>query len=272
MALLGHTKIGGDAILMVHPVCAAVKAEILRARPSAVPRWPVEVAFSDMGQIVTSGIEPTGDFYEVIGRAEEIARVMGNPVAGPEHFFLGLLHANSWPISILAERGVLDPGEAEAAVMSIISAPGYSPPPLLAPGSVARDNVVLMAGKTAAAMGDSASSNLHAFLAIIGQRDTVPALALAQVLAANDADLAAAETAVLEARNERPATPEAAVILPADQDFDNALRDAISASRAQRGGMAVGITADERVWVEVFDDDSRTVVDAALASLGRPTI
>lgn len=87
-----------------------------------------------MGRITTTGIDPTGGFHEVIGRAEEIARVMGSPVAGPEHFFLGLLHANSWPVRILAERGILDPDEAEAAVMSIISAPGYcllrSSPPL----------------------------------------------------------------------------------------------------------------------------------------------
>jgi hypothetical protein len=129
-----------------------------------------------------------------------------------------------------------------------------------------------MAGETAAVMGDSATSELHAFLAIIGQRDTVPARALAQMLAASDADLAAAETAVLEARKERPAVPEAAVILPADQDFDNALRDAIVASRAPKAGMAVGVTADQRVWVKVIDDDSRTVVNAALASLGRPTV
>jgi ATP-dependent Clp protease ATP-binding subunit ClpA len=228
-----------------------------------------------MGRITTTGIKPTGSFFEIIGRAEEIARIMGSPVAGPEHFFLGMLHADSWPIYLLAERGILDPDEAEAAVMSIISAPGYSPPALLAPAPappVARDEVVLMAGKTAAAMGESASSDLHAFLAIIRQRDTVPARALAQVLAANDSNLAAAETAVLEASDETPAVPEAAVILPADQDFDDALQDAISACRAQRGGMIIGSTADEQVWIEVIDDDSRTVVNAALASLGRPTL
>jgi ATP-dependent Clp protease ATP-binding subunit ClpA len=228
-----------------------------------------------MGRITSSGIDPTGSFYEVIGRAEEIARTMGSQVAGPEHFFLGLLHANSWPIRILAERGILDPGEAEAAVISIISAPGYSPPPLLAPAPtppLPRDNVLLMAGKTAAVMGDSAICELHAFLAIISQGDSVPARALAQVLAASDADLAATETAVLEARKERPAVPEAAVILPADQDFDNALRDAIVASRPPKAAMAIGITGDERVWIEVIDDDARTVVNAALASLGRPTV
>ena len=228
-----------------------------------------------MGRITVSGIEPTGSFHEVIGRAEEIARVMGSRVAGPEHFFLGLLHANSWPIHILAERGILDPADAEAAVMSIISADGYAPPLLVAPPpapAIARDNILLAAGKTAAVTGDSAISELHAFLAIIRLVDCVPARALAQVLAASGADLAAAETAVLEARNERPAVPEAAVILPADQDFDNALRDAIVASRAQGAGMAIGITADQRVWVEVIGDDSRTVVNAALASLGRPTL
>ena len=129
-----------------------------------------------------------------------------------------------------------------------------------------------MAGKTTVAMGDSAISELHAFLAMIGQRDTVPARALAQVIAASYADLAAAETAVLEARKEGPAVPEDAVILPADQDFDNALRDAIVAFKTSKTGMAVGITADERVWVKLGGDDSSTVVNAALASLGRPTV
>ena len=160
--------------------------------------------------------------------------------------------------------------------MSIISAPGYSLPPLVAPApapAIPKANVLLAAGQRAAAMGDSVISELHAFLAIIGQDDTVPARALARVLAASGADLAAAETAVLEARNERPAVPEAAVILPADQDLDNALMDVIVASRPpQKAGMAIGITADERVWVELIGDDSRTVVNAALASLGRPTV
>lgn len=226
-----------------------------------------------MGRITTTGIEPTGSFHEVIGRAKEIARLMGSPAAGPEHYFLGLLHAGAWPINILAERGMLDPGEAEAAVMSIISAPGYSPPPLLAPAPappLPRDDVLMMAAKTTAAMGDSAISELHAFLAIIGQRDNVPARALAQVLAASDADLAAAETAVLEARKERPAVPGSAVILPADQDFDNELRDAIIAFRTPRSAMSVGITADERVWIKLDSDDSPTIVNAALAFLGRP--
>jgi hypothetical protein len=66
--------------------------------------------------------------------------------------------------------------------------------------------------------------------------------------------------------------PESAVILPADQDFDNALRDAIVALTTPRSRMAVGITADERVWVKLDGDDSRTVVNAALASLRRPTV
>lgn len=232
-----------------------------------------QVESSGMGRITTHGMEPAKSFREVIGRAEEIARAMGSPVAGPEHFFLGMLHANSWPIHILVERGILDLAEAEAAVMSIISAPGYSSPPLLASAPappVPRDNVRLMAAKIAVAMGDSAFGELHAFLAIIRQREAVPTRALAQVLAARDTDLAAAEAAVLEARNQTPPVPESAVILPADQDFDNALRDAISASKTGKGGTVVGITADQRVWIKVIGHDTRTVVNAAMASLGRP--
>jgi ATP-dependent Clp protease ATP-binding subunit ClpA len=227
-----------------------------------------------MGQITTHGIGPAKSFSEVIGRAEEIARAMGSPVAAPEHFLLGMLHANSRPIRILAERGMLDPGEAEAALMSFVSAPGYSPSSLPASAPpLPRDNVRLMAGRTAAAMGDSAVRELHAFLAIIRKRDTVPARALAQILAERGVDLAAAEAAVLEASGEMAALPESAVILPADQDFDDGLRDAIVASRSPgTAGMSVGITADGRVWVKVAGNDSRTVVNAALASLGRGLI
>jgi hypothetical protein len=223
-----------------------------------------------MARITTHGIDPTGGFYQVIGRAEEIARFMGSPVAGPEHYFLGLLHANSWPVSFLADRGILDPAVAEAAVLAIIGAPGYSPPAPVPP--LPRENVLLLAGETAAVMGASHISDLHAFLAIIRQADTVPARAIARALAASGADLAEVEAALAEHAADRPAPPDGAVILPADQDFDDEFRDALVTARGPKAGMAVGVTADDQVWVHVADEDSRAIVNTALAALQRPTV
>jgi hypothetical protein len=223
-----------------------------------------------VARITTNGIDPTGGFYQVIGRAEEIARFMGSPVAGPEHYFLGLLHANSWPVSFLADQGILDPAVAEAAVLAIIGAPGYSPPAPAPP--LPRENVLLLAGKTAAVMGASHISDLHAFLAIIRQVDTVPARAIARALAVSGADLAEVEAALAEHAADRPAPPDGAVILPADQDFDDEFRDALVTARGPKAGMAVGVTADDRVWVHVADEDSRAVVNTALAALQRPTV
>lgn len=193
---------------------------------------------------------------------------MGSPVAGPEHYFLGLLHANSWPVSFLADRGILEPAVAEAAVLAIIGAPGYSPPARPLPG----DNVLLLAAKTAAAMGASYISDLHAFLAIIRQADTVPARAIARALAASGADLAEVEAALAEHAADRIGPPDGAVILPADQDFDDEFRDALITARGPQAGMAVGVTADDRVWVHVADEDSRAIVNTALTALQRPTV
>ena len=193
---------------------------------------------------------------------------MGSPVAGPEHYFLGLLHANSWPVSFLADRGILEPAVAEAAVLAIIGAPGYSPPARPLPG----DNVLLLAAKTAAAMGASYISDLHAFLAIIRQADTVPARAIARALAASGADLAEVEAALAEHAADRIGPPDGAVILPADQDFDDEFRDALITARGPKAGMAVGVTADDRVWVHVADEDSRAIVNTALTALQRPTV
>jgi ATP-dependent Clp protease ATP-binding subunit ClpA len=223
-----------------------------------------------MARITTHGIDPTGSFYQVIGRAEEIARSLGSPVAGPEHYFLGLLHANSWPVSFLADRGILDPAVAEAAVLAMIGAPGYSPPASAPPST--RENVLLLAGQTAAVMGASQISELHAFLAIIRQVDTVRARAIARALAVSGAGLAEAEAVLAEHAAARPVPPDGAVILPADQDFDDELSDALVAARGPKAGLAVGVTADDRIWMHGADEDSRAIVNTALAALQRPTV
>jgi hypothetical protein len=92
---------------------------------------------------------------------------------------------------------------AEAAVLAIAGAPGYSPPVPAPP--LPRENVLLLAGETAAVMGASHISDLHAFLAIIRQADTVPARAIARALAVSGADLAEVEAALAEHAADRPA-------------------------------------------------------------------
>jgi hypothetical protein len=69
----------------------------------------------------------TPHYYEINGRAAEIARALGSPVGGAEHLFLAMLHDGEWPVSAIS--GLVDLARAEAAVRGILDSPGYSPPP-----------------------------------------------------------------------------------------------------------------------------------------------
>jgi len=42
-----------------------------------------------MGQAFNGALSPTPHYYEIQGRAAEIARALGSPVGGAEHLFLG---------------------------------------------------------------------------------------------------------------------------------------------------------------------------------------
>ena len=189
-----------------------------------------------MSQAFDGVLSPTPHYYEIRGRAAEIARALGSPAGGAEHLFLGMLHDGGWPVHVLSR--LVDPGQAEAAVLGILNSPGYSPPP--PPRSfVPRFYVRPWGAETAAEMGDSYLGVEHALLAMIRTRDTVPARALAGL-----ADLDALEAAVLEAKN-APAGP--------------------------------GDDADERTWMHVIGPGgslgcgvTREVLNTALASLGRP--
>ena len=72
-------------------------------------------------------LSPNPHYYEIRGRAAEIARAPGSPVGGAEHLFLGMLHDGGWPVIVIS--GLVDFGQAEAAVLGILNSPGYSPPP-----------------------------------------------------------------------------------------------------------------------------------------------
>ena len=117
-----------------------------------------------MSQAFDGSLSPTAHYYEVRGRAAEIARGLGSPVGGAEHLFLGMLHDGGWPVSVIA--GLVDLGQAEDAVVGLINDPGYSPPPR--PRTLVPDGYVRSWGaEVAFEMGDSYIGLEHAFLAMI---------------------------------------------------------------------------------------------------------
>ena len=63
-------------------------------------------------------LSPNPHYYEIRGRAAEIARALGSPVGGAEHLFLGMLHDGGWPVSLIS--GLVDLGQAETAVLGTV--------------------------------------------------------------------------------------------------------------------------------------------------------
>jgi len=60
-------------------------------------------------------------YYQIRGRAAEIARALGRPVGGAEHLFLGMLHGGGWPVGVIAR--LVDLGDVEAAALGILKRP-----------------------------------------------------------------------------------------------------------------------------------------------------
>jgi hypothetical protein len=204
-------------------------------------------------------VGPTPHYYEVRGRAAEIARSMGAGRVAAEHLFLAMLHDGGWPVSVLTGAGLIDVDQVEIAVVAAMSAPGYTP-------SVGAS---LPGGRTAGALGDSYIGLEHVFLEIIGDRAGLPACALAGM-----ADLDAAEAAVLAAKNAPPGAPDGAVFLPDGQDLDCDLLAALE-ERVPAGASFGFNHLDGRTWIHVWGGGvdgraSRAVLDAALTALGRP--
>jgi ATP-dependent Clp protease ATP-binding subunit ClpA len=229
-------------------------------------------AFDEV-QPFDGALSPTSHYYEIRGRAAEIARALGSPVGGAEHLFLGMLHDGGWPVIAIAR--LVDLGQAEAAVLALLNSPGYSPAP--SPRFPLRDgHVHLWGADVAFEMGDSYVGMEHAFLAMIRRPETIPARALARLT-----DLEAVEAAVLEAKNAQPAgPPEDAVFLPEGQTLDGPLRRAIADALPEETTFGFNSSEDdERTWVRVFGPDdsgdpaiTREVLNTALASLGRPPL
>jgi Clp amino terminal domain, pathogenicity island component len=237
---------------------------------------PMARAF-DGARPFDEALSPTSHYYEIRGRAAEIARALGSPVGGAEHLFLGMLHDGGWPVITIA--GLVDLGQAEAAVLAILNSPDYSPAP--SPRFPLRDgHVHLWGADVAFEMGDYYIGVEHAFLAMIRRPETVPARALARF-----ADLDVVEAAILEAKNAPPTDPPGdAVFLPEGQALDGPLRRAIADALPEDTTFGFNTfdlnkCDDERTWVRVFGPGdsgdtaiTRKVLNTALASLGRPPL
>ena len=220
-----------------------------------------------MGQASDGVLSPTPHYYQLLGRAAEIARALGSPAGGAEHLFLGMLHDGGWPVSVISP--LADLSQAEAAVLGIVNSPGYSPPP--APRFPVRNGYVQPWGAAIAAeMGDAYIGVEHALLAMIRARDTVPARALAGL-----ADLDAVEAAVVAAKNAPGGPPSDAVYLPEGQGLDGPLHQAIIDALPEATTFGFNVDADQRVWMLVFGPGgrdpalTRQVLNTALTSLGR---
>jgi hypothetical protein len=222
-----------------------------------------------MSLVSDKAVSPTPHYYVILGRAAEIARSSGSSVGGPEHMFLAMLHDGGWPVTVISP--LVDLAQAEAAVLSILSSPGYSPPPrsrFLVPNGYVRTR----GGEVAFELGDDYLGVEHEFLSMIRARESVPARALAGL-----ADLDALEAAVLAARNAPPSGPPAgAVFLPEGQDLDGPLQRALADALPDSTTFALG-SEDDRAWVcvlgagDVSDPAlTREVLNAALTSLNRP--
>ena len=218
-------------------------------------------------------LSPTPHYYEIQGRAAEIARALGSPAGGAEHLFLGMLHDGGWPVSVISH--LADLGQAEAAVLALIGDPGYSPPAGPPPHFPRNGYVATPGAEIAFEMGDSYIGVEHALLSMIRDRESVPARALAGL-----ADLDALEAAVLEVKNAPPGDPPGdAVFLPDGQPMDGPLRKAIVRALPEGATYGFSTREDGHTWMRVFGADgglgrdvTLEVLDTALASLGHPPL
>lgn len=224
-----------------------------------------------MGRAFDGALSPTPHYYEIRGRAAEIARALGSPVGGAEHLFLGMLHDGGWPVSVIS--GLVDLGRAETAALAMVHDAGYQPPP--PPQFSAGDSYVQTWGADVAfQMGDTYIGVEHALLAMIRLRETIPSRVLGEL-----ADLDVLEAAVLEAMSASAGgPPETAVSLPEGQAMDKALRRAIIGALPEGTTFAFNSGGDERTWMQVIGPGdnrdpelTRAVLDTALARLNRPT-
>ncbi|HEY7278919.1 MAG TPA: Clp protease N-terminal domain-containing protein [Trebonia sp.] len=208
-------------------------------------------------------ISPNPACYRVLGRADEIAHVANSPHMRAEHLFLAIIHDNGMPAQVLAR--LADISRLEAAVTEAAGRPAAQPDE--------RPSRPELAGfRVAAEMGDSYVGTWHLLLALIRDRESVPARALAGLV-----DLGQVETAVTDVMNSpgfhgfKDSFDEDELLLPEGLKLDQALIGALARSIPE--GAAFGFNwrqDDGRPWIHVSrPGDPRAALNTALVSLGR---
>jgi Clp amino terminal domain, pathogenicity island component len=210
---------------------------------------------------------PNPAYYRTLGRADEIARMLHSPHVRAEHQFLAILHDDKhWTAAVLAR--MVDLNLVEAAVTEKAGNPadqqrGRPPGP---------DQSGF---RVAAEMDASYVGREHLFLALIRDRQSVPARALASLI-----DLDQVEDAVLDTMNSpgfrgfKNSFGGDELLLPEGQELDPALITAIA--KSVPAGATFGFNwreEDGRPWIRVTQPGNpRNAVNTALADLGRPPL
>jgi ATP-dependent Clp protease ATP-binding subunit ClpA len=211
-------------------------------------------------------ISPNPACYRVLGRADEIALMTGSPHTRAEHLFLAIIHDKGMPAQVLA--GLADTGRLEAAVTEAAGRAAVQPDE--------RPSRPDLAGfRVAAEMGASYVGTWHLLLALIRDRQSVPALALAGLV-----DLDQVETALTDVMNSpgfrgfKDSFGDDELLLPAGQELDEALIDAIARSIPEGATFGFNWRKDDgRPWIHVSEPgDPRAALNTALVSLGRPPL
>jgi ATP-dependent Clp protease ATP-binding subunit ClpA len=210
------------------------------------------------------GMTFTPALYGIQGRAAEIARAAGSEVVEAEHLMLAMVHdGRSLPAQVVDRLAGLD--VVEARVSDLMSRPDYSPVPREYRYGlpVAR----WMGARTAAAMGRRHIGVQHVFLEIIRDRDTIPAQVLDDLGCRDEIDAEVVRRATAPS-----VVPSDAVFLPSGCDLDDQLLEAILGGLPDVTKFGMNWTEDRRQWILIRDGDTREVVNAALAGLGRAPI
>ena len=124
-------------------------------------------------------------------------------------------------------------------------------------------------------MGDSYLGTWHLFLAVIKDRQSPPARALARLV-----DLSQVETAVIDTMNSpgfrgfKNSFTEDQLLLPEGLELDQALIGALSESIPKGATFGFNWRKDDgRPWIRVTQPGNpRDALNAALLSLGRPPL
>ena len=214
-----------------------------------------------------SAISPNPACYRVLGRADEVARTMNSPHVRAEHLFLAIIRDDkSMPARLLAR--LVDLSAVEAAVMRAAGQAARQPPE--------RPVRPELAGfRVAAEMGDSYIGTWHLFLALIRDRQSVPARALASLI-----DLSQAETALIEEMNSpafngfKNSFSEDELLLPEGLELDSALINALGSCTPEGATFGFNWRVDDnRPWIMMTrPGNPRDALNAALVSLGRPPL